>query len=1012
MGQVNIVPDGGSVYQINDFNQGTYYGQSSFPVAAGQFSQINWGYPGVGYYMFDEAHGYPASSRHIIQVRSAATMYQSHNECISTFAVAGLGSDAQLTGTTAYTTVYGAWVAPPAAGSHFDIAWYQDNRPSGLASSFRLIDVWVEVIYADYPSNPVAASDKSVATTTFTAQVTLPAIGTGQSQSAQFQIATDPGFGNVIWSGGTGQVGSGLVTVTSPVVGPGTYYARAYALDQYGYGSGWSGTQTITVSYPAPPTPTVVTPASGATVTIPNPVLGATLGAATNGQTQRAEWQIAPDNTFTSGVRVITEATSDLRVSGATTESPTLANLNLANGTWWVRARSIDVYGQASGYSAGTSFTVSVAPPPVPTVLTPASGATVTTTNPTLGATLGAASNGRLSKAEWRLSKDNTFAVGVYTVTEADGDRRTSGATTELVPTSVVRLTNGTWYMQARSIADDGSASAFSATQSFTVALAAPPTPTALTPAAGSTVTTNTPTVGGTVGAATDNRKSKLEFQFATDSGFTTNIKTVLEPDTALRLSGASTIAVPIAQKLSQTTWYMRARAIDEFGSYGAYTASQTIIPNHPPNSTGQAPTANITLLYAGTTPFSWVFTDPFAGDSQRAYQIVIERNDTGATVLDTGKIVSTSQAVTAAIPVGSKDVQLRWKLQVWDQDDVGSGFSNYYLFYVSDAPVVTITSPTLNQVVGSGKPTITWTNDAQTVQQSYRVVFTRVSDGAVIHDSGVVLSNALSYTPPQTILTNLVNYSVAVTIVDTVGLSTTVNRPFSTSYTAPPTVTYTADGSTYDIGGYVGIDWSQQTPDPTWLSWRLYRRALGDSQWTFLKAWTDVNVRTYKDWTALSGTTYEYAVTQTADRSGVTFESIPPVNLTDVPTISSYYWLLNPTDSTKNFLISNVSSDSYTDSVEQETYTVIGRGQRTDYGTDLGITGTITALLRDRTWATARQQKQFLENIKRDRVAYLLRTPFGDLYQVSMNDVTVSRVAGVGRSEFVDVTIPYTEVI
>jgi hypothetical protein len=39
------------------------------------------------------------------------------------------------------------------------------------------------------------------------------------------------------------------------------------------------------------------------------------------------------------------------------------------------------------------------------------------------------------------------------------------------------------------------------------------------------------------------------------------------------------------------------------------------------------------------------------------------------------------------------------------------------------------------------------------------------------------------------------------------------------------------------------------------------------------------------------------------------------------------------------------------------------------------------------------------------------MRTPFGDMYKVYVDDLQVSRIAGVGTSEFCDVTLQYMEV-
>jgi hypothetical protein len=106
------------------------------------------------------------------------------------------------------------------------------------------------------------------------------------------------------------------------------------------------------------------------------------------------------------------------------------------------------------------------------------------------------------------------------------------------------------------------------------------------------------------------------------------------------------------------------------------------------------------------------------------------------------------------------------------------------------------------------------------------------------------------------------------------------------------------------------------------------------------------------------------------------------------------------------------VTADSYTDEYEKEIFTVIGGGRKVDQGQHLGLKGTLTAQLRDSVGQSARQKKQRLEVMKLNSVSqFYMRTPFGDLYRCYVDDLQVSRIAGVGTSEFVDVQVPYMEV-
>lgn len=783
------------------------------------------------------------------------------------------------------------------------------------------------------------------------------------------------------------------------------------------FGAGQSPPETydvwMVVTYTEPPAaPTSVTPASGSTVTVPNPVLGGTMAAISTGQSQKMEWQLATDSGFTTNVKTVTEPSSDFRSSGATTQAPSTASLYLTNGTWYIRARAIDQYGLAGPYSAGTSFTVNVPVPTTPTLVTPAAGSTVTTMTPTLGATLGADSAGRLQRAEWTLATNSTFTANARTITELTSDNRASGATTQLVPSSLKITSNlgTTWYIRARAITADGATSAWTAAQSFTLAMAAPPAPTGITPATGSTVTTNTPTLGATLGAASEGRTSKAEWQLATDSGFTANVRVVTEPASNLRTSGATTEVIPTANDLFQTLWYVRARAIDQYGQAGAYSAAQTFTVTHAPVGSPSYPGDNITIPYAGDLTFTWGFSDPDPNDQSTAYQMVIERNDTGAVILDSNKVLSSLH--NAVVPAGAlpKDVLLRWKIRVWDTDAVTGGYSPYQLFSRSDPPTVTITAPSSGGTVTTGQPTVTWTNDASTVQVSRRIYFTRTSDGAVIYDTGVVNTASTSFTAPYTILENGKSYSVTVSVTDNVSMTGSDTNSFSVTYTAPDTVDFNVSGAVYDAHGYMLIDWSQMTPDAFFVDWRVYRRLQDGASWELLATFTDSSTDAYRDWTATTGDTFEYAVTQSGSRSGLILESaIVPSD--PILANGSHYWLINPLNDADNLKIDHVKSDQFSDDYEEEQFIVIGRGRKVNHGTRYGYSGTLTAEFRDTADSTARQKRLKLQTIKAARTGYYLRNPFGDVLQVALGNISISRVAGVGVSEFVDVEIPYMEV-
>jgi hypothetical protein len=164
-------------------------------------------------------------------------------------------------------------------------------------------------------------------------------------------------------------------------------------------------------------------------------------------------------------------------------------------------------------------------------------------------------------------------------------------------------------------------------------------------------------------------------------------------------------------------------------------------------------------------------------------------------------------------------------------------------------------------------------------------------------------------------------------------------------------------------------------------------------------------------DYLFIPGETYEYAVVQAAIRYfGDVVESIFESHI--IVAESERYWLIATDEPVLTMLLPNVTSDSYTEEYEMLETNVIGRGRRLEYGTRFGFTGTLNAQLRGMNGVSAKIERTALEAIKYNRRAAYLRVPCGQLWRVALGDVQVSRLAGVGMQEYVDVTIPYSEVV
>lgn len=578
----------------------------------------------------------------------------------------------------------------------------------------------------------------------------------------------------------------------------------------------------------------------------------------------------------------------------------------------------------------------------------------------------------------------------------------------------------------------------------YDLKISTPPTLTA--PAQGATVNNDLTTLGGTI--ISNGEPVTLEFQLATDAAFTQNVRSVTAPkDLGVYdnywlippegnagqiyhpatpsyqygrkhyYDGHQTLSGPVSRKiragveeLFQGTWYIRSRVYSH-PLYSPWTAVQSFVVAHPPAAALQFPVSRALHFGAnGDVIFQWLFSDTSETDYQTSYQIIVERNDTGALLLDTGKVASqVARSYSWSLPSANKDFTIRWRMRVWDSDDVAGVYTPYSVFTMSDLPDVSITAPGEAEEVDNGTPTVSWnfTASGGRTQGTYRVRFYNVND-VLQHDSGIIVSTEQIYIPAEQAV-GVGAFYVTVDVTDNGGLANSDTVNFTTAYDTPAEVAFNVTISNYPTEGYVSVNWTNAQQDDSWSAYRVYRRLSGTSSWELVYETLDaLSIYEYRDYSIGSNVSHDYVVVQAAIRFGQPMESVK-ANPQSVQAKSSQYWLVDRADETNNILLSSVNDESFTEEWEQETLKVIGRGNHKDYGTRFGYSGTLGVRFRG---SDARINRLKLELLKAQQAVMLLRNPFGDVWQVALGDVSISRIAGTGTDEHVDVTIPYEEVI
>jgi len=789
-----------------------------------------------------------------------------------------------------------------------------------------------------------------------------------------------------------------------------------------------NGVDTTSVAVYLPDTaPTSIIPTAGTGVTTPGPVLGATLARTSSTDFQIPQWQIDTVSTFDSpNLRTVNNPVI-AGYSGAQTYTLPPGQALTADGTYYIRARSITFDGPLSPWSAATSFTVTIPPIPAPT----APVATVLTDYwPTFSATQSAYGGGA-SKLEFQYATDAGFTNVISSYMQPDSNYITSAGSNPSPyrnPNTSFVFSAGTYYFRARQWSIFGLVSPWSTGASFTtnptlpvlqgtgVASGSYPAGSKKVTAPIGTVGSSYPTVSWLAGTLTNMsnypRNIHMQIQTASDSGFTTNLTTTDGATITFPIGSNSSGSVYISTRITPGTVYVRGLLSDDFGLRSTtYLDTSTFSISHPPTSLPATP-ANGALINYDTNGqvFTWQFQDPSPGDTQTAYEIVVTKISDGSTVYDSGKVASTTSSCQTVIATNLKGIALGWVVRSWDTDDNPGPYSKIQTVTFLDPPVLTITAPPANGTVTTGRPTISWTLGGTAPQRVGVVTVIDQATNKVVYSSKNP-TNAQSLTPAQNVLENTHTYFLKIDVLTTLGQAVTASEVFTASYVPPATPVYTVDASGYDQLGYIDVNWGSTTPDSYFFTWTVWRRVLGTDNWVQLFVTTNPAIIDYQDWSAITGVYYEYMVSQDADRSGVLLGSSLGNPNPAVIATSGGWWFIDPTNNANNFYV-NVTEDSFTDEFEENSFVIVGRGRAKDVGTHLGLTGSVTATIRPSYSLTAKQRLDTLRAMRRQNKRIMLRDPFGNYYYMTIGNIQISHMAGVGSLEMYDVTIPLDEVI
>lgn len=674
----------------------------------------------------------------------------------------------------------------------------------------------------------------------------------------------------------------------------------------------------------------------------------------------------------------------------------------------------------------------------VPTLVSPANNATLSTSSVNFSSNL-TAQRAQPTRAVWQVARDSGFTQDVRTL---QGNLVTgTGVKSDFVSRagteSWTDLGPGRWYYRVRGRDFRGTESAWSATRQFDIVNAPLPSTTVAAPESGQTlfnplaVRAATLREGssplGTLFASGLRVGVRWQFTKAADFSGGAQVEWLnldgrwdsgmvdYDPEPVATLEpGKSGRAVSFQdpdQRLSQGTWRVRARAESKYGHTGTWSPTIAFTVSHAPTANGDFPTAGA-AFDPETQLIRWRFVDPWSGDQQTAYRIVVT-NDAGHVVHDTDWVASAITQGAIAPPSSYFDQHLHYQVHVRDIDGAEGAMPGRQSFLYARAPKVTILTPEADSNEASGQPAVTWSSEffgGGGSQKAFRVQFFNLGDRVPTFDSGTITSAESSYTPPHAILKNMQQYVVMVQVTDQQGLVGVGTAGFLANFIRPSSVDTYASSASHAVRGYVVVEWSGE-PDVFFETWRIYRRRSGAQDWTLVGTVADRSARTFQDWTASGIGRLDYAVVQVANRYGSLVEGDPDWQPTSVNVSDTQYWLIIPEASFGVPVLP--TAHSITRTREKHVMDIIGRGKKVNYGQTLGGEGSLTIRVRHHnSGRTGQEMMELIEQVTLGAFDVILRDPFGDPMPVALGEYSFEREAGVGPDAMGELTIPYVEVI
>lgn len=216
---------------------------------------------------------------------------------------------------------------------------------------------------------------------------------------------------------------------------------------------------------------------------------------------------------------------------------------------------------------------------------------------------------------------------------------------------------------------------------------------------------------------------------------------------------------------------------------------------------------------------------------------------------------------------------------------------------------------------------------------------------------------------------------------------------------------------------GHVGVQWTDATKPANFFSWRVYHKESADTEWTKIyETFVDqanYNINSYGWANAVAQDWVVVGVSQDPTTGVLTEQALTGAASLTPAGSGNDYWLVHPTDTTLTTKLRMVKAAPHSTTIDHTAVRLVGRGAKVNVGDDSRVrSGSLTFQMFDEpAGRTARQQRQDVESLFVQGAQLFLRTPFGDLWSIFLEQVDIAPISVAGTMEAAEGSLSYIEV-